>query len=107
MAQPETGSAILPLKCRDEASAFTFAKPCLADGSTSPHRLPRRPAERPAHPHQHHRGAERGGHRAGAGGDRAASEAAARVSGGPVIPGGVLQTGRRAQKPLRAAPRAR
>ena len=32
LTPPDTGTAILPLMCRDEASTFTFAKRCLADG---------------------------------------------------------------------------
>ena len=32
LTPPDTGTAIIPLPCRDEDSAFTFAKRCLADG---------------------------------------------------------------------------
>jgi glycine C-acetyltransferase len=32
LTPPDTGTAIIPLPCRDEESAFTFAKRCLADG---------------------------------------------------------------------------
>lgn len=32
LTPPDTGTAIIPLMCRDEASTFTFAKRCLADG---------------------------------------------------------------------------
>ena len=32
LTPPDTGSAIIPLMCRDEESTFTFAKRCLADG---------------------------------------------------------------------------
>ena len=32
LTPPDTGTAIIPLLCRDEDSTFTFAKRCLADG---------------------------------------------------------------------------
>ena len=32
LTPPDTGRAIIPLICRDEASTFTFANRCLADG---------------------------------------------------------------------------